>query len=194
MCKWSGEASLRPLWGFRSQEESRLSPLEHCPTRHSPPQFMPHINLHPPLIHNQTPSIHEASSACIIYVSYVSRTSIYHIYQQTITSKKDIGDDNIMILGGRNISFTSWDRFFSSLIFIHFYRTRVRSLAMLVSNWLTDSHWLPLRRLDWYDPGVWRCQLKTCWGCVVTVANVDDERRVECCRQIGADLKVEVWS
>ena len=20
-------------------------------------------------------------------------------------------------------------------------------------------------RLDWCDPGVWRCQLKTCWGC-----------------------------
>ena len=39
-----------------------------------------------------------------------------------------------------------------------------------------SDHWLPLplsnlrtnsllfSRLDWCDPGVWRCQLKTCWG------------------------------
>ena len=50
---------------------------------------------------------------------------------------------------------------------IFFYRTRVRSLAMLVThwltNWLTDS--LLFSELDWCDPGVWRCQLKTCWGC-----------------------------
>ena len=45
-----------------------------------------------------------------------------------------------------------------------FYRTRVRSLAMLVSNslthWLTD--WLPFSKFDWCDPG---CLLKTFWGC-----------------------------
>ena len=107
MCKWSGEASLRPLWGFRSQEESRLSPLEHCPTRHSPPQFMPHINLHPPLIHNQTPSIHKASSACIIYVSYVSRTRLYNICQQTITIQNEYWGWQ-----HNDSSITSWDRFF----------------------------------------------------------------------------------
>ena len=28
---------------------------------------------------------------------------------------------------------------------------------------LTDS--LLFSELDWCDPGVWRCQLKTCWGC-----------------------------
>ena len=28
---------------------------------------------------------------------------------------------------------------------------------------LTDS--LPFSKLDWCGPGVWRCQLKTCWGC-----------------------------
>ena len=28
---------------------------------------------------------------------------------------------------------------------------------------LTD--WLLFSKLDWCDPGVWRCQLKTCWGC-----------------------------
>ena len=49
----------------------------------------------------------------------------------------------------------------------YFYRTRVRSLAMLVTHWLTDSltNWLPFSKLDWCDPGVWRCQQKTCWVC-----------------------------
>ena len=27
------------------------------------------------------------------------------------------------------------------------------------------THWLLFSKLDWCDPGVWRCQLKTCWGC-----------------------------
>ena len=50
----------------------------------------------------------------------------------------------------------------------YFYRTRVRSLAMLVSDSLANSltHWLThsllFSKLDWCDPGVWRCQLKTC--------------------------------
>ena len=46
------------------------------------------------------------------------------------------------------------------------YRTRVRSLGMLVTDWLT--HWLPnsvlFSKLYWCNPGVWRCQLETCWG------------------------------
>ena len=48
-----------------------------------------------------------------------------------------------------------------------FYRTRVRSLAMLVTHSLTDSltNWLLFSKLDWCDPGLWRCQLKTCWDC-----------------------------
>ena len=31
---------------------------------------------------------------------------------------------------------------------------------------LTDSltHSVTFSKLDWCDPGVWRCQLKTCWG------------------------------
>ena len=47
------------------------------------------------------------------------------------------------------------------------YWTRVRSLAMLVTHWLTHSltQSLPFNKLDWCDPGVWRCQLNTCWGC-----------------------------
>ena len=44
-----------------------------------------------------------------------------------------------------------------------FYRTRVRSLGMLVTHSLTP--WLPFSKFDWCDPEVWRCQLKTCWGC-----------------------------
>ena len=48
-----------------------------------------------------------------------------------------------------------------------FYRTRVRSLFTLVTrsmtHSLTDS--LLFSKLDWCDPGEWRCQLKTCWGC-----------------------------
>ena len=69
------------------------------------------------------------------------------------------------------------------------YRTRVRSLFTLVTNWLT--HWLTdsllFNKLYWCDPGVWRCQLKTCWCC-------------NCCwwwscwYQFVADLEAEVWS
>ena len=39
------------------------------------------------------------------------------------------------------------------------YQTWVRSLATFV------THWLLFSRRNWCDPGVWRCQLKTCWGC-----------------------------
>ena len=54
-----------------------------------------------------------------------------------------------------------------SKINMTFYRTRVRSLAMLVSNWLTNSltHSLPFSKLYWCEPGMWRWQLKTCWSC-----------------------------
>ena len=43
----------------------------------------------------------------------------------------------------------------------------VRSLGMLLTNSLTHSltNSLPFSKLDWCDPGLWRCQLKTCWGC-----------------------------
>ena len=51
----------------------------------------------------------------------------------------------------------------SSLDDLVFYRTRVRSLATLVNSWMIHS--LLYSRLDWCDPGVWRCQLKTCWCC-----------------------------
>ena len=50
------------------------------------------------------------------------------------------------------------------------YRTRVRSLFTLVTDWLTNS--LLFSKLYWCDPGVWRCQLQLVD--VVTVA--DDDR------------------
>ena len=71
---------------------------------------------------------------------------------------------------------------------VNYYRTRVRSLVILVSDSLT--HWLLFSKLDWCDRGVWRCQLKTCWSCF-------------CCRclcwgscwqQFVADLGTKVWS
>ena len=74
-----------------------------------------------------------------------------------------------------------WGFWLESIPFIIslFYRTRVRSLVMLVThsltNWLTHwlpfskldslTHWLLFSKLDWCDPGLWRYQLKTCWGC-----------------------------
>ena len=38
--------------------------------------------------------------------------------------------------------------------------------CLSVTHWLTDSltHSVTFSKLDWCDPGVWRCQLKTCWG------------------------------
>ena len=44
------------------------------------------------------------------------------------------------------------------------YRTRVRSLVILVTDSLTDWFWT-LSKLDWCDPGMWRYKLKICWGC-----------------------------
>ena len=37
------------------------------------------------------------------------------------------------------------------------------SLTHSLTHWLTHS--LLFSKLDWCDPDVWRCQLKTCWGC-----------------------------
>ena len=73
----------------------------------------------------------------------------------------------------RNVTCSS-ESSFSSKKWKHFgfYRTRVRSFVGYPCQWLTHSltHSLLFSRLDWCDPGVWRCLLKT------------------------ADLEVEVWS
>ena len=73
-----------------------------------------------------------------------------------------------------------------------FYRTRVRSLAMLVTHSLTDSltHSVTLSKLYWCDPGVWRCQLKTYWGCCCCWCWLWGA----CWQQFVADLEAEVWS
>ena len=40
-------------------------------------------------------------------------------------------------------------------------------LCLSLTHSLTHSlpNWLPFSKLDWYDPGVSRWQLKTCWDC-----------------------------
>ena len=69
----------------------------------------------------------------------------------------------------------------------YFYRTRVRSLGMLVTNsltdWLTDS--LLFSKLDWCDPGMWRWQLKTCWDCYCCSCWQSET----CWQHFGADLE-----
>ena len=47
-------------------------------------------------------------------------------------------------------------------------------------------HWLLLSRLDWCDHGMWRCQLKTCWGSYCCWWGL-------CWQQFVADLEAEVW-
>ena len=56
-------------------------------------------------------------------------------------------------------------------------------LALSVTDWLTD--WLLFSKLSWWDPGVWRCQLNTCWGCYCWC-------RETCWQQFSADLEAEV--
>ena len=70
----------------------------------------------------------------------------------------------------------------------HFYRTQVRSLGMLVSDWLTHS--LPFSKLDWCDSGMLRWQLKTCWSCYCCWCWWWGS----CWPQFVADLEAEVWS
>ena len=73
-----------------------------------------------------------------------------------------------------------------------FYRTRVRSLAMLVTHSLTHSltNWLPFSKLDWCDPGMWRWQLKTCWSCYCCWCWWWGS----CWQQSVTDLGADVWS
>ena len=50
--------------------------------------------------------------------------------------------------------------------------------------------WLLISKLNWCDPGVWKCQLKTCWGCYCCWCWCWET----CWRQFGADFHAEVWS
>ena len=59
--------------------------------------------------------------------------------------------------------------------------------CLSVTHWLT---WLLFSKLDWCDPGVWRCQLKTCWGCYCCSRWC----RGSCWQQFVTDLGADVWS
>ena len=59
--------------------------------------------------------------------------------------------------------------------------------CLSVTHWLTDSLTdccLVISKLDWCGPGVWRCQLKTCWSCYCC----------SCWQQFVTDLGADVWS
>ena len=59
-------------------------------------------------------------------------------------------------------------------------------LCLSLTNSLTDS--VTLSKLYWCDPGVWRCQLKTYWGCCWCWW------WGSCWQQFVSDLEAEVWS
>ena len=50
------------------------------------------------------------------------------------------------------------------------------------------TNWLPFSKLDWCDPGVWRCQHKTCWVCYCRWCWWWES----CWQQFVADLEAEV--
>ena len=77
---------------------------------------------------------------------------------------------------------------FTFLVFVFEYFIRPESDHWLVTNCLTN--WLPFSRLDWCDPGMWRCQLKTCWCCYCCWCWWWGS----CWQQFVADLEAEVWS
>ena len=64
----------------------------------------------------------------------------------------------------------------------------LESLGTLVTNSLTHS--ILFSKLDWCDPGVWRRQFKTCWGCFYCRCWCWGS----CWQQFVADLGTEVWS
>ena len=57
--------------------------------------------------------------------------------------------------------------------------------CLSVTDSLTNS--LLFSKLDWCDPGVWRCQLKTCCCCNCCWWG-------SCWQQFAADFEAEVWS
>ena len=91
------------------------------------------------------------------------------------------------------ISFKYWRTWLDIMsLWQIFYRTRVRSLVMLVTNSLTHSltDSVTFSKLDWCDPGEWRYQLKTCWGCYCCSCWCWGS----CMQQFVTDLGADVWS
>ena len=71
----------------------------------------------------------------------------------------------------------------------NFYRTRVRSLGMLFTNWLTDSlndSCLVILMWPWHV----KMTTQTCWGCYCCSCWWWET----CWQQFGTDLESEVWS
>ena len=63
----------------------------------------------------------------------------------------------------------------------------VRSLCPLVTDWLLFTKQCLVNFIDICNPGVWRCQPKTCWCCNFCWCG-------SCWQQFVADLEAEVWS
>ena len=90
-----------------------------------------------------------------------------------------------------------------SKVFLHVSVTYILPFWLLPINWISfigpkSDHWeclsvthsVTLSKLYWCDPGVWRYQLKTCWGCYCCWCWWWGS----CWQQFVADLKAEVWS
>ena len=100
--------------------------------------------------------------------SHCSLSVIRHLFPVWVLKSRPATSDqmqsHIVVLKLCLKAFAQKDAKSYWLHFYDFYRTQVRSLARLplsVKNWLIQS--LLLRRLDWCDSGLWRCQLKTSW-------------------------------
>ena len=70
----------------------------------------------------------------------------------------------LLLDDGLCVKATCWD---CTLVYLSDPSPIIGYACHSLTDWLTHSltHSLLFRKLDWCDPGVWRCQLKTCWGC-----------------------------
>ena len=81
-------------------------------------------------------------------------------------------------------------------IIITAYYSNILFIGPESDHWLCLSlthsltHWLLFSKLDWCDPGVWKCLIKTCWGCYCCSCWWWET----CWHQFGADLEGEFWS
>ena len=79
--------------------------------------------------------------------------------------------------------------FLRETLFPHYILCTPFFIAPESDHWqpLSVTHSVTFSRLDWCDPGLLRCQLKSCWGCYCWW-------RGWCCQKFVADLEAEVWS
>ena len=104
--------------------------------------------------------------------------------------KKGEGSTNWEKSSDRNRWGNRWQAFSANESFLSD-PSPIVALATLVTNSLTDSllNSLLFSRLDWCVPGVWRCQLKTCWCCSWWRCWCWGS----CWKQFVADLGTDVW-